>query len=107
MFEHRYFCDKQKPVRTIIPHPSHSTLQFNKTAHQYRVPIVVYADMEASLVPVVTLNGVQTSRVKYQNHQPNSYCLLLKSYLSEEHLNNFGFRQNQLFIEVKMSLQNS
>lgn len=88
--EHLVFCGKQTPVRTILPKPSNAILKFKQIAHQYRVPIVVYADMEASLIPINVLDGEQTSRIKYQNHQPNSYCLLMKSYLSEDHLNNFG-----------------
>lgn len=90
LFDHNYFCNKQEPVKTVIPHQSQSIVQFKKISHQYRVPIVIYADMESTLVGVPNTNNTQGSIKKYQSHQPNSYCLLLKSYLSEIDLNNCG-----------------
>lgn len=94
LFDHNYFCTKQEPVRSVIPHSSRSTVQFTKISHQYKVPIVIYADMEATLVGVSNTNNAQGLIKKYQSHQPNSYCLLIKSYLSEITLNNFGLSSN-------------
>lgn len=50
----------------------------------------MYADFEASLLPTAPIDADITTRTKYQKHEPNSYCLLLKSPLEEEHLKQYG-----------------
>lgn len=90
LIEHALFCKDNPPVRTLIPHPSRAFIKFNKVAHQYPVPIVIYADFEASLVPRDSPTVDITSRYKYQSHQPNSYSIILQSTLSERDLQNYG-----------------
>lgn len=90
LVEHNQLCVKKQPVKIILPSKKNAYVKFNKVSHQYRVPIVVYADFEASLLPIETLPNPEGKQIKYQTHEPNSYCILLKSYLTEEHLNYFG-----------------
>ncbi|WP_221936020.1 hypothetical protein, partial [Klebsiella pneumoniae] len=55
------------------------------------IPIVVYADFESSLLPVTETSEPNSEmKNRYQKHEPNSYCILVKSTLSEDHLQYYG-----------------
>ena len=56
---------------------------------QYRIPVVVYADFESTLLPIEHQEEEIAKRRKYQLHTPNSYCLMIKSTLTEERLNEY------------------
>lgn len=90
LIEHLRLCNKQTPVSIRLPTRGNDTISFNKTSQQYPIPIVVYADFETSLIPLEVSETNTASRQKYQKHEPNSYCLLLKSNLSEDHLEYYG-----------------
>ena len=90
LLEHERLCNQKDTVKVKLPTPERATVKFNKTIHQYRIPIVVYADFESSLLPLDINDCESTTRTKYQLHKPNSYCILLKSILKEEHLQSYG-----------------
>ena len=129
--EHQRLCNQQKPVRVKLPSTTHNKIQYNKYSQQYKVPICIYSDFEAALLPFnpatnktsnlpleshvvkrqqkgkdlatvvknhqnkkkktnISTCKQNTSQFKYQHHVPYSFCLLLKSELTETHLNLFG-----------------
>lgn len=88
LFEHSRMCDRHEHVKITLPTPGNNYLFFNKVNHQYRIPIVVYADFEATLIPME--ENMSDTRRKYQKHEPNSYCILVKSELSDEQLEHYG-----------------
>lgn len=83
--EHMRICGKHQEVRIDLPLHDRANLMFNKVSHQYRIPIVLYADFEATLISVDDVNNAG-SRFKYQKHEPNSYALMLKSTLTDDQL---------------------
>lgn len=88
--EHNLLCNRFTAAKIKLPSKEKSVVSFNNTNFQYPIPIVVYADFEASLLPTAPIDADITTRTKYQKHEPNSYCLLLKSPLEEEHLKQYG-----------------
>jgi hypothetical protein len=86
LLEHQRLCNEKEVAKIILPTRERAVLKFNKVVHQYRIPVVVYADFEASLMPIDIQNEQSTSRSKYQMHEPNSFCILVKSTLDEDHL---------------------
>jgi hypothetical protein len=89
--EHQRLCRGNHEVRIKLPHFSRSQVKFDKIIQQYRIPVVVYGDFESSLLPLEQEEGEEiTRRTKYQHHKPNSYCLIVKSTLTEEHLEKYG-----------------
>lgn len=83
-------CNEHSEVQIKLPSPNRAFITFNKTVQQYRIPIVIYADFESLLLPFSDTNVDSTTRTKYQIHKPNSYCILIKSTLKEEHLQIYG-----------------
>lgn len=90
LVEHHRLCSLKEEVRVGLPHHTKARVKFNKVCQQYRIPVVVYADFESSLLPLDITDVDPTRRTKYQLHKPNSYCILVKSTLSESHLQQFG-----------------
>jgi hypothetical protein len=90
LLEHQRLCKGNSEVRIKLPHPSRAYVKFDKIHHQYRIPVVVYADFESSLLPLEHQEDDTAKRSKYQLHKPNSYCLMIKSTLSEDHLQRYG-----------------
>lgn len=88
--DHLRLCSQKEITRICLPSQKQSKVKFTKVCHQYRIPIVVYADFESSLLPLDISCADPTRRVKYQCHEPNSYCILIKSTLSERHLQQYG-----------------
>jgi len=88
--EHQLLCNGKDAVKVKLPHPNRANVKFDKIIHQYRIPIVVYADFESTLLPIELLDADVTRRTRYQLHQPNSFCLVVKSTLDEEHLAEYG-----------------
>jgi len=88
--QHQKLCGQHKPARVILPSANNSIVKFKNVKHQYRIPIVVYANFEASLLPLEANEEELHTISKYQEHQPNSYSLILKSILTEDHLQHFG-----------------
>ena len=96
LLEHHRLCSGQSPVKIKLPYPNRAFIKFDKTVHQYRIPIAIYADFESTLLPVDLPDGDVTRRTRYQLHQPNSFCLLVKSTLKEEQLNRYGLTSKPL-----------
>lgn len=94
--EHQRLCLRNEPVKTIIPSQKNAFISFNKISHQYHIPIVIYADFESSLLPLDNCTTNNIAQIKYQQHKPNSFCILLKSDLSEEHLKLYGLTSKPL-----------
>lgn len=88
--DHLMLCKENAPARIKLPSANKSSISFCNINYQYFIPIVIYADFEASLLPIAPVDVDITTRTKYQKHVPNSYCLLLKSTLSEDHLQHYG-----------------
>lgn len=96
LVEHQLLCSSKDPVKVELPSAKNAYVKFNKTSHHFRIPIVVYADFESSLLPLDINDTDSSKRTKYQLHQPNSYCILLKSTLKEEHLQLYGLTSNPI-----------
>lgn len=90
LLEHSRLCNNNQHVRIDLPKPDKAILKFTKVKHHYKIPIVVYADFEASLLPVEDEDESTDSQRRYQKHEPNSFCLVIKSTLSKEQLEKFG-----------------
>jgi hypothetical protein len=105
--EHVRICGQHPSVRIDLPSPERANLVFNKVSHQYRIPVVVYADFEATLIPVEdTSNQDAQKHNKYQKHEPNSYSLLLKSTLSEDQLEYYGLTSKPKVYRGKNAAKN-
>jgi hypothetical protein len=89
--DHLRVCGQKPFARIVLPTNERRILKFDKVSHQYRIPLVVYADFEASLLPINEEGQDQTNqtRTKYQMHDPNSFCILLKSTLDDDHLETY------------------
>lgn len=88
--EHLRMCGKHDSAKIVLPTIGNNILTFNKISHQYKIPIAIYADFEASLLPVTDESASTDTQKMYQRHEPNSYCILLKSSLSNEHLEHYA-----------------
>src|SRR5436190_7241433 len=49
--EHQRLCNQQSPVRVKLPSATSNKIYFNKYSQQYKVPICIYSDFEAALLP--------------------------------------------------------
>ena len=87
--EHLRLCEKHSPVKVVLPTKEKSILKFNKIHNKYKIPIVIYADFESCLIPLENDDPDAPDNGKYQKHDPNSYCILVKSTLSDVHLQRF------------------
>lgn len=87
--EHTRLCGENPAVKVILPTRERSILKFNKFHNQYKIPIIIYADFESSLIPVENEDPDAPDNGKYQKHEPNSYCIIVKSTLSNDHLHRF------------------
>lgn len=94
--EHHRLCFKNEPVKTIIPTQKNSIVKFNKISYQYHIPIVIYADFECTLLPIDNCGTNDTAQIKYRRHEPNSFCIMLKSELGEDHLALYGLSSNPI-----------
>ena len=94
--EHSRLCQLKPSVRTIYPQGERAVVTFNKTSHQYRIPIVVYADFESSLCSVDPVDVGTPTREKYQSHQPNSFCLQVVSTVPDNLLQRYGLSTTPL-----------
>lgn len=87
---HSKFCKENAPAVIKVPTERNACIKFTKINQQYKIPIVIYADFEASLIPIQHHNIDLNTRNKYQKHEPNSFCLLIKSTLHDNYLQRFG-----------------
>lgn len=76
--EHLLLCKGKPEAQIKLPSKNKANIEFCSTTYQYPSPIVIYADFEVSMLPVAAVDEDITKRTNYQNHEPNSYCLLLK-----------------------------
>lgn len=90
LIDHQRLCNDKDPVKIQLPSKNKSTVKCNKPIQQYRIPIVIYADFESSLLPIDITDADPSKRTNYQLNKPNSYCILLKSTLNETHLQDYG-----------------
>jgi len=91
--EHQRLCGKHQEVIVSLPKPENAFVSFCKPSYQYRVPIVVYADFEALLLPVKRCDlapEIEKFTEKIQKHEPSSYCMLIKSYLPNTLLSSYN-----------------
>jgi hypothetical protein len=89
LLNHSRLCNRNPHVRIQLPKAEKAVLKFTNVRHQYNIPIVIYADFEASLLPIESdIESIETQN-RYQKHEPNSFCLLIKSSLSEDYLEKF------------------
>ncbi|XP_063218528.1 uncharacterized protein LOC134528792 [Bacillus rossius redtenbacheri] len=81
---HRKFCNTHAPVRVEMPKADKNgqppVLEFKNYHHMTKMPIVVYADFEALLVPIPSCqpDPQQSSTQAYQKHEAFSYCIYVK-----------------------------
>lgn len=73
--EHLRLCVANSPTQIRMPKEGENILKFNDYDQEIRVPIIVCADFEATLLPIVGSDG------RYQSHEPNSFCTLVKTTL--------------------------
>ena len=71
--EHSRLCNQQLPVKTIYPQGEKAIITFNKTSHQYRIPIVVYADFESSLCAVEPIDNATNKRESIKDMNPIAF----------------------------------
>lgn len=94
LIEHNRLCGKHQEAKIVLPKKEKAKLYFNKRAHQYKIPIVIYADFESTLIPIQQQARDDESDDPYTDayklHTPNSYCILIKSELPEAMLHAFG-----------------
>ncbi|XP_063219120.1 uncharacterized protein LOC134529202 [Bacillus rossius redtenbacheri] len=81
---HKIFCSTHAPVRVEMPKADKNSkppvLEFKNFHHMSKMPIVVYADFEAMLVPISSCqpDPQQSSTQAYQKHEAFSYCIYVK-----------------------------
>lgn len=92
--EHMLLCKGYAPAKIKLPSENKANISFYNVNYQYPIPIVIYSDFEASLLPIAPVDADIRTRTKYQKHIPNSYCLLIKSSLPESHLQKYGLTTN-------------
>ncbi|XP_063241118.1 uncharacterized protein LOC134541533 [Bacillus rossius redtenbacheri] len=82
---HRKFCNTHAPVRVEMPKPEKNgqppVMKFKNYHHMTKMPIVVYADFEALLVPIQTCqpDPQKSGTYAYQKHEAYSYCIHVKT----------------------------
>ena len=74
--KHRIECMgiASKPQCTRMPTPKNNILEFTNMQNQMKVPVCIYADIEAFNIPIETPN---TKTQKITNQLPNSYCYIV------------------------------
>jgi hypothetical protein len=83
MEEHRGRCNEQQVQKVVMPKLTDSgelpVTKFKNFHHQFRLPIVLYADFESVLEPVHGCRPKDSSSyvVNIQKHKPFSFCVLI------------------------------
>ncbi|XP_063217418.1 uncharacterized protein LOC134528094 [Bacillus rossius redtenbacheri] len=81
---HKKFCNTHAPVRVEMPKADKNgkppVMEFKNYHHMTKMPIVVYADFEAMLVPISSCqpDPQQSGTYAYQKHEAYSYCIYVK-----------------------------
>ena len=77
--DHEHYCKYRKPQRVVV---CNNILEFNHYNRSMRVPFVIYADFESSIIPMAqcTNNPDQSYTVKQQKHIPNSFSYYIKCF---------------------------
>lgn len=90
--EHKKYCNSFKPAEILLPSKEESVMSFKNIGHHYKVPIVIYADLESTLSPISRCeNNPEISKTQQtQRHEINSFALLVKSTLPKTLLSHWG-----------------
>ncbi|XP_063392461.1 uncharacterized protein LOC134677958 [Cydia fagiglandana] len=95
-------------VKTILPNDGENILKFKNFRYQLRAPVVVYADFEAMLKPIIpTCTPSQSSSytVDYQSHEPYSFGYYIKCSYDESKSKYVTFRGEDCAKEFIKSLE--
>ena len=79
--KHKDYCGHNETAAVKMPTKENSIFKFKNYFKKFPLPFVIYADFECFTIP---LNTCQTNPEKsftqsYQKHEPNSFCLYLKT----------------------------
>jgi len=83
--DHNRFCKTYKPATIALPNKG-ERMRFRSAQSHVFIPIVIYLDLESSLLPVSTAMPDPENTTSYHHvthiHENNSACLFVKSTLS-------------------------
>ncbi|KAF4529783.1 hypothetical protein B566_EDAN018051 [Ephemera danica] len=99
--KHHKFCVDKSLAAVVMPQTKsrmidgveieiQPQISFNHPERAVKVPICVYADSEAILIPVkeqADANPAVSSTKKMQKHMPMSFCYLVSTTLEEDNMN--------------------
>lgn len=89
--EHLRLCVKNGPTQVCLPKEGVNILKFEEYDQEIPVPIIVYADFEATILPIVGSDS------RYQSHEVNSFCTLVKTSLFDYIMHEAGI-STQLYV---------
>ena len=78
--KHITYCSNNETATAIMP-AKNSILKFKHHFKKLPLPFVIYTDFECFVVPIDTCkpNPDKSFTQSYQKHEPNSFCLYLKT----------------------------
>ena len=79
--KHINYCGNNETAAAIMPTKKNNILKFKNHFKKLFLPFVIYADFECFTVPINTCqpNPEKSFTQSYQKHEPNSFCLYLKT----------------------------
>ena len=79
--KHIVYCDNNETALVRMPTKENNILKFKNYFKKFPLPFVIYADFESFIIPINTCqpNPEKSFTQIYQKHEPNSFCIYLKT----------------------------
>ena len=79
--KHLVYCANNETAAVIMPTKENNILKFKNYFKKLPLPFVIYADFESFIIPINTCqpNPEESFTQIYQKHEPNSFCIYLKT----------------------------
>ena len=79
--KHKDYCGNNETAAVKMPTKENSIIKFKNYFKKFPLPFVIYADFECFTIPLNTrqTNPEKSFTQSYQKHEPNSFCLYLKT----------------------------
>ena len=79
--KHIVYCDNNETALVRLPTKKDNILKFKNYLKKFPLPFVIYADFESFIIPINTCqpNPEKSFTQIYQKHEPNSFCIYLKT----------------------------
>ena len=80
--KHKDYCGENETTAVKMPTKENNIIKFKNYSKKFTLPFEIYADFECFTIPLKNMfqpNTKKSFTQRYQKHEPNSFCLYLKT----------------------------